>query len=237
MCGGAFLVQQAGGGGVSPPADFHPLQFPLKCFAFPGAETVMKQFLLRGASSPAKKVPRIRRTRRRIRLKLERAAALTSSPGFLTVWRLRMCGGAFLVQGASGALVRGQALSSCGQRARRMRSGGGDCQSACQAPCPVAAERPVQACPWAHSYPLRASVGKVCPYNMQTSTVRAERPYRSALRAQLRKNAAGAQNRNLRSPHDKSGSLRGAPRGHIMEAQVHTLEVFACRIIWRRRTL
>ena len=50
-----------------------PTQFPLKCFAFPGAETARKQFLLRGASSPAKKLPRTRRTRRRVRLKCERA--------------------------------------------------------------------------------------------------------------------------------------------------------------------
>ena len=60
----------------------HLTQFPLKCCAFPGAETARKQFLLRGASTPAKKLPRTRRTRRRIRLKLERAAALTSFPGF-----------------------------------------------------------------------------------------------------------------------------------------------------------
>ena len=55
------------------PRHCHPLQFPLKCCAFPGAETARKQFLLRGASSPPKKLPRTRRTRRRVRLKRERA--------------------------------------------------------------------------------------------------------------------------------------------------------------------
>ena len=50
------------------PRHFHPHQFPLKCCAFPGAETARKQFLLRGASSHAKKLPRFRRTRRRKRI-------------------------------------------------------------------------------------------------------------------------------------------------------------------------
>ena len=39
-------------GGASSPATSTPLQFPLKCFAFPGAETARKQFLLRGSKLP-----------------------------------------------------------------------------------------------------------------------------------------------------------------------------------------
>ena len=36
------------GGSKLPPADFLPSQLPLKRYAFPGAETARKQFLLRG---------------------------------------------------------------------------------------------------------------------------------------------------------------------------------------------
>ena len=45
-----------GGGGASSPATATPTQFPLKSFGFPGAEPARKQFLLRGASSPPKKL-------------------------------------------------------------------------------------------------------------------------------------------------------------------------------------
>ena len=43
-------------GEQAPPADFHPYQFLLKCFAFPGAETARKQFLLRGDKLPSEEI-------------------------------------------------------------------------------------------------------------------------------------------------------------------------------------
>ena len=45
-----------GGVGASSPATATPTQFPLKCFAFPGAETARKQFLLRGDKLPSEEI-------------------------------------------------------------------------------------------------------------------------------------------------------------------------------------
>ena len=43
-------------GGASSPATATPSQFPLKCCAFPGAETARKQFLLRGGKLPSEEI-------------------------------------------------------------------------------------------------------------------------------------------------------------------------------------
>ena len=69
----------------------------------------MKQFLLRGASSPPKKLLRTRRTRRRVRLKHERAAALSRSPGVFDSLRGRSeRGGRFACQNGTGWRARGK---------------------------------------------------------------------------------------------------------------------------------
>ena len=67
-------------GEPAPPADFHPLAVSAEMLRISGRGNCKEAISSPGASSPAKKLPRIRRTRRRIRLKLERAAALSNSP-------------------------------------------------------------------------------------------------------------------------------------------------------------
>ena len=103
-----------GGGGASSPATATPTQFPLKCYAFPGAETARKQFLLRGASSPTKKLLRTRRTRRRVRLKRERAFGPSCAlPGFGPSGRRDAGHAAFALQNAAGESRMVIACISC----------------------------------------------------------------------------------------------------------------------------
>ena len=66
------MNKQSCGGGASSPATATPTQIRLRPKGADG-ESARKQFLLRGASSPPKKLPRTRRTRRRVRIKRERA--------------------------------------------------------------------------------------------------------------------------------------------------------------------
>ena len=83
-------------------ASCHPLQFPLKSFGFPGAETARKRFLLWEMGFPGAKIStRARRACRRARFLCERAEALSRSPravgagGFLAGWGRRDLGVAF----------------------------------------------------------------------------------------------------------------------------------------------
>ena len=63
------------------PRHCHPLQFPLKCFAFPGAETARKQFLLRGGKLPSEEIAAFPPYMPAETNQRERAAALSRSPG------------------------------------------------------------------------------------------------------------------------------------------------------------
>ncbi len=57
-------------------------QIPLKSYGFPGAESARKRFFLRGGKLPCEKISaRVRRAGRRPRLEVERALALSRSPG------------------------------------------------------------------------------------------------------------------------------------------------------------
>ena len=63
-------------------ASCHSLQFPLKSYGFPGAETARKRFLLWEMGFPDAKIStRSRRAGRRERFMCERAAVLSRSPG------------------------------------------------------------------------------------------------------------------------------------------------------------
>ena len=71
-------------GGASSPGRLPPPPVSAEMLRISGRGNCKEAISSPGTSSPPKKWPRFRRTPRRIRLKLERAAAL-ALPGFLTV--------------------------------------------------------------------------------------------------------------------------------------------------------